>query len=159
VRKTPPEVRFWRRVDKTDACWLWTGGTNGKYGVFSAETRHRSGKKVYAHRFSYELSNGPIPEGLVINHLCEVKLCVRPDHLEAATRSRNARYGDHPSARLARQTHCKWGHKFTEANTYIKSNGCRACRKCRTRRANERYWRHRESPRRLRASIFRRFDQ
>lgn len=150
-----PIYRFWKHVDRSGDCWLWTGGTNGRYGVFAIDTPHRGGKKVYAHRFAYEIEKGPIPEGLVINHLCEAKLCVRGAHLEAVTRSANARYGDHPAARLARQTHCKWGHEFTEANTYVKPNGSRACRKCVNRRMREK----RQRDRRLMANIRRIFPQ
>jgi hypothetical protein len=78
--------RFWSRVDKTDGCWVWTGPLHrGGYAKFQA----RDGRKVFVHRFSYETLVGPIPEGLFIDHLCENRLCVKPDHLEPVTHREN----------------------------------------------------------------------
>jgi hypothetical protein len=81
------EQRFWRFVDKTDSCWIWTGNLFQGYGLFSI----RSGVPVRAHRFSYELTHGGIADGMELDHLCEVKRCVRPDHLEAVTHAENMR--------------------------------------------------------------------
>ena len=95
VVKTPLAVRFWAKVDKTtspDGCWLWMGGkdkpwndkmTSG-YGRFSAHL-----KQVGAHRVSWELTNGPIPEGLEVLHHCDNPPCVRPAHLFLGTQSDN----------------------------------------------------------------------
>lgn len=82
-----PAVRFWWYVAKTDECWNWTGGTTKGYGSFTDTNR----RKVYAHRFSWELHRDPIPEGLVIDHLCRNTLCVNPDHLEPVTQQENVR--------------------------------------------------------------------
>lgn len=80
------EDRFWSKVNKTDTCWLWTRCRDGHgYGQFVL----RDQKKVLAHRFAYELVVGPIPEGLDIDHLCRVRLCCNPAHLEPVTRSEN----------------------------------------------------------------------
>jgi len=81
------EDRFWARVDKSGECWLWTGASTGRdlrYGSFTL-----NGRQHIAHRVSYELSKGRIPEGLVIDHLCHVYKCVRPDHLQAVTQKQN----------------------------------------------------------------------
>lgn len=90
----PASVRFWRKVEQTDTCWLWRGavGSGGRvgYGVF-----HAYGRKVMAHRFAYELCAGPIPDGLVIDHRCGVTLCVNPAHLEPVTVNVNGRRGRH----------------------------------------------------------------
>ncbi len=83
-------VRFWRKVDKTPACWLWTDTPNHDgYGRFKAD------RKIMAHRFAYEEANGPVPEGLELDHLCRNRLCVRPDHLEAVTHTENVRRALH----------------------------------------------------------------
>ena len=83
--------RFWSYVDKTPTCWIWTGWHNGRYPGFST-----GNTKLGAHRFSYELHKGPIPEGAVIDHLCKVTMCVNPDHLEAVTNQENILRGDSP---------------------------------------------------------------
>lgn len=84
----PAEVSielFWAKVHKTDGCWLWTAGTfEAGYGAFAIKRKQRP-----AHRISYTLASGPIPEGLVIDHMCFVKLCVRPSHLRAITVKQN----------------------------------------------------------------------
>lgn len=81
-RVDAPE-RFWARVDKSGCCWVWTGSCNNKgYGRFDGE---------YAHRFSWRLLSGPIPDGLNVLHRCDNPPCVRPDHLFLGTVSDNAR--------------------------------------------------------------------
>jgi hypothetical protein len=86
VRKSV-ESRFWPKVEKTDGCWFWTRATdtNG-YGVFGVGGMQRS-----AHRVAYELLVGPITDGLEIDHLCLVKNCVNPDHMEIVTHLENMR--------------------------------------------------------------------
>jgi hypothetical protein len=77
---------FWERVEKTGGCWLWTGSRNGGgYGNYGGKG---------AHRYAYELLKAPIPPGLVIDHLCRVRHCVNPDHMEPVTQSVNCRRGD-----------------------------------------------------------------
>lgn len=79
------EGKFWDRVDMSGECWLWAGQVNAKgYGIL-----YVAGKNVRAHRLSYELHIGPIPSGLVIDHLCYTPGCVRPDHLRAVTSGMN----------------------------------------------------------------------
>ena len=127
------EERFWSRVQKTDGCWLWTAGKNNNgYGWFKV-----NGKMVLAHRFSYELHIGPIPEGLVLDHVkargCTNRTCVNPAHLEPVTIGENTRRGDSGRIGGERQrskTHCLKGHEYSEKNTRIRPDGSRLCREC-----------------------------
>ena len=129
VAKRSVEDRFWSKVDTGGECWLWLASLYpGGYGNFWDGTRH-----VRAHRWAYERLVGPIPEGLQLDHLCRVRVCVNPDHLEPVTNRENIMRGEGLTAKQARQTHCKRGHEFTEANTYLqKRDGGRVGRVCRT---------------------------
>lgn len=85
TKTTAPEIRLWRQVEKTDGCWNWTGGTDGKgYGLLNT----RAGTKR-VHRFAYTLLVGPIPAGMLLDHTCHNKACVNPDHLRLATNKQN----------------------------------------------------------------------
>ena len=127
---------FWDRVVKTETCWLWQGHTtNGGYGVFGIAGYHTT-----AHRFSYQWANGLIPEGLVIDHLCNVTRCVRPDHLKAVTQLENVHRSTSPTALNALKTHCPQGHPYSGDNLYVPPNGIgRQCRLCRVKYMDE-YW-------------------
>lgn len=79
------EQRFWPKVDKSGDCWIWTAATNPQgYGYFKL-----GGKQKKAHRVSYEMNIGPIPEGMVVDHKCHNTSCVRPEHLRLATHKQN----------------------------------------------------------------------
>lgn len=119
------EERLWRQVQKTDGCWNWTGCVTGGYG------RIRVGdERVQAHRYSYELSGGTIPDGFHLDHLCRNQLCVRPDHLEPVTPRENILRGLSPMAMQAKQTHCKRGHELFGENLRLRPNGKRECKAC-----------------------------
>lgn len=84
--KIPAEIRFWKKVNKTDTCWLWTGAKE-RYGFIKLSHT----EQVYTHRYSWELHFGTIPEGMFVCHKCDVTLCVRPDHLFLGTDLDNVR--------------------------------------------------------------------
>lgn len=124
---TPWEIRFWANVEKTGTCWIWKGNAfqSTGYGKIVIEKKH-----LLTHRLAYELLIGPIPEGKEIDHLCRIRLCCNPLHLEAVTHRENVVRGNSAASRNAKKTHCVHGHLLAGDNL-IKS-GKRKFRKCRT---------------------------
>jgi hypothetical protein len=114
-------------------CVIWTGAKARGYGV-----RHHDGKMRLVHRLAYEAVHGPIPEGLVIDHLCKVKACYNVAHLEAVTQRENLLRGDTFQARNAAKTECPQGHPYDAMNTYTDKFGRRSCRECARQRKRER---------------------
>lgn len=124
------EQRFWAKVIKTETCWLWSASCGHGYGRFSVNR-----KSVIAHRFAYELLVGPIPDGLVLDHLCRVTRCVNPTHLEPVTTRENTMRGALPaiaSLQNIDKTHCKYGHPLFGENLYVPPAHptYRRCRQC-----------------------------
>ena len=125
--------RFYDKVDKTDSCWNWKfGKISGGYGEF-----YFNGKQIMAHRFSYELHKGKIPEGKELDHLCRNHSCVNPDHLEAVTHKENILRGHTLPAKNSKKTQCPQGHEYGKQNTYYEPNGHRHCKICRLKTAKE----------------------
>lgn len=117
--------RFWAKVEKTEECWLWTAALNRDgYGIFGFDSHTVRG----AHRIAYELLIGPIPDGRQLDHLCRVRRCVNPSHLEAVSSGENTRRG--LPAMSKGLTHCPQNHPYDEANTYW-YRGWKQCRICR----------------------------
>jgi hypothetical protein len=126
------QARFWAKVSLQSGCWPWTAyiAPTG-YGMFCLNRR-----MTYAHRVAYEIVNGPIPEGLQIDHLCRVRHCVNPAHLEAVTQRENMARGAAGPAGGPRRTTCKRGHDLTDpANIYTRRDGGHMCHPCHLDRA------------------------
>lgn len=130
--------RFWSKVVPCpmSGCWLWTGSANNGYGATYHDGRH-----AYAHRWSYETFVGAVPTGLDLDHLCRVRPCVNPAHLEPVTRAENGRRSPIvrdvcwkanlavSSAMHRAKTHCPQGHAYTPENTRA-YGGKRFCVSC-----------------------------
>ncbi len=139
--KQTTEQRFWSKVDKSPSsgCWLWTGEKSAKgYGRFVISFVSGKRKRVYAHRFSWEQTHDKIPDTLQIDHLCGIKNCVNPDHMEVVTSRENILRGMSPSAITYRTGICKRGHALSDDNIHVYSNGYRTCLIC--FRANQKRW-------------------
>jgi hypothetical protein len=137
-RYAPAPIRFFRRVELTPTCWLWHGAVSiGGYGRFML-----NGRAIYAHRVSYAWLGGELPSGHELDHVCGIRRCVRPDHLEPVTHRENLLRGDTFASRNAMRTHCHAGHEYTPENTRHSRWGrrCRACarERQRVRRASKR---------------------
>lgn len=128
--RTPADDRFWSQVEigsvpvarpDLGVCWLYTGQqTDNGYGRFWADGHH-----TVAHVWLWERENGPVPAGLQLDHLCRVRPCVRPTHLEPVTALENVRR----SNGNGRRTHCPRGHLYDDGNTRV-YRGRRYCRAC-----------------------------
>lgn len=136
-RNVPVEQRFALRYEIAEnGCWNWTGAIHLGYG----EIRWK-GRLFRAHQIAYLLFKGDVPEGLEIDHLCENRRCVNPDHLEAVTHQVNIARG-----RLkTRQSHCNSGHPLSGENLgWHRTQGTRFCIACSRANAHRQYRKKRE---------------
>ncbi len=111
-----------------DGCWLWKAGiTGGGYGYYW----HDGGMRR-AHKYAFEFINGSVADGLDLDHLCRIRSCVNPDHLEPVTRSVNSTRGE--GTRLKNTCRSARHEIFTDADLYIAPDGGRECRRCKRER-------------------------
>jgi HNH endonuclease len=129
VGATPAAERVWRYVTVAEGCWLWTGCLSTA-GYAKIGKGSRGEGWIGAHRVVYEALVGPIPDGLVIDHLCRNRACVNPAHMEVVTQCENTLRGESPMAQQKRRTHCPEGHAYTPDNTVVDKQGKRRCRTC-----------------------------
>lgn len=136
ARKYAPVMdRLWAKVDKDGplpawapflgSCWLWTGGLNGR----GYATIGDGGLTLYVHILTWTEANGPVPDGLELDHLCRRPTCCNPAHLEPVTHAKNMARGAN-----AIKTHCPHGHEYTPENTY-RLQGRRFCKTCAAERS------------------------
>lgn len=111
---------FWGKVEYAGDHWLWVGAIQSRgYGSFAI-----GGRTYLAHRLSWQDANGEIPQGLVSDHLCRIRACVNPAHMELVTTKVNNQRGKDII------THCPQGHEYTPENTRPRRNGNRECMTC-----------------------------
>ncbi len=123
-------ARFWSKVRvDVSGCWLWITSRRAGYGAFSIRR-----KSHQAHHLAYQQLVGLVPAGLQLDHLCRVRHCVNPAHLEPVTLRENVLRGESFTARNARKTYCPRGHEYSLDNTRIRVRGTgnksRDCRTC-----------------------------
>lgn len=134
TRRRPIMERLMEKVVvDPSGCWLFTGARASGYGRISKGGH--SGGIAPAHRVVYEALVGPIPDGLQLDHLCRVRHCVNPAHLEPVTPRENLLRGETLTSQHAAKTHCVNGHALSSENVRMTREGSRRCRTC------ERFWR------------------
>lgn len=124
--------RFFAKITFTNTCWLWTGGHAHGYGHWHVGSLPAGTRRtILCHRWAYEFCVGLIPAGLTLDHLCRVRNCVNPDHLEPMSLHLNILRGTGIAAHNSALTHCRRGHPFSGPNLYIvtRANG-RTYRRC-----------------------------
>ncbi len=122
-------------------CWLFQGAKRKGYGYMRVKSYGWG-----AHRYMWTMMRGPIPEGMHVHHLCRVRHCVNPQHMELVTPHDHCYKPDSLAGRFAIRTHCVNGHEFTVANTLL-YRGYRCCRQCHRERELKRYHQRREAKR------------
>lgn len=109
-KQLPAIERFWKKVEKTDTCWIWKGAKNKSsngYGMLNVNNRN-----IMAHRFAYEKFVGGLKPGMSVDHLCRIRTCVNPEHLEPVTQREN----------VLRGAQTKKVYQFTRDGKFVKEH-------------------------------------
>jgi hypothetical protein len=124
IEKLPD--RFWHKINKTDSCWLWMGKIDDGYGRFFI-----NGKHYLVHRMAYAVLKNKLQENTQVDHLCKVRNCINPDHLEEVTSKENTRRG--LSGKFNTDPNkCPYGHDYdyllegkAKGSVYLSCNKCK----------------------------------
>lgn len=130
-------LEYYSMPEPNTGCTLWFGvSLPAGYGRINL-----GGQQKLAHRVAYELANGPVPDGLVIDHMCNTPACINPAHMKATTQTKNTLRSEvAPTAINARKTHCDQGHELSGDNLYLSADGAyRICRTCSLEGQRRRY--------------------
>lgn len=127
-------IAIWRAYCETNekGCWLWVGYLNSRGYI----ERDYNGKRWSMQRLIWTHFYGPIPDGLVVDHLCRIPRCWNPEHLEPVTIKVNTNRGINWERS---KTHCPKGHPYDDVNTFVEKGGWRKCRVCISVRTRKHY--------------------
>lgn len=133
-RPTPVIDRLLANVKEDEhGCWIWTGYCKpAGYGQITPGKDEWHSRTAYTHVIAYHFLVGPVPEGKQLDHLCRVRRCCNPEHLEPVTSGVNTKRGQAPHVVAHRENRCIKGHLLDAANSYVNpTTGWRRCRTCR----------------------------
>lgn len=141
--RRPIAERLWEKVDKSagpEGCWIWTGGRRNTFGYGEIWSGGNEGRPLVTHRVAWEVTHGPVPAGMCLDHICKNPACCNPKHLRVVTPRQNyVDFSDSPHGKNGRKTHCVRGHPFAGENLvrflvrsknkrrWVRTRGCLTC--------------------------------
>lgn len=123
--------RFFKHIQATENCWIWKSFVNDGYGKFNIKDIDGTWKQYFAHRVSWSIFNGDIPDKMILDHICRNRSCVNPDHLRVVNEKINVTENSKSFiAENILKIHCPSGHEYSISNTRISSKNGRYCLTC-----------------------------